>query len=186
MDIKYFLGIPLGDWATIITGLATIALIVVGFIQIKNERNARKKREKEIELQRKRDQAEKISCWIAGSNVGGGGPEETIIVMNQSLQPVYEVVIAIVALGGSGGLKGYDEEDMFTVAVVPPGKGKTSHPAHYQGMMRRPGLEIAFIDAFGKNWVRKYNGELTEILISPIEHFKLTVPRAWKILLPIT
>jgi hypothetical protein len=185
MDIKYFLGIPLGDWATIITGLATVALFIVGFIQIKNERIARKNREEETELQRKRDQAEKISCWITGGGGGGGAGPEEIIIMNQSLQPVYEVVIAIVALGGSGGLKGYDEEDMFTVAVVPPGKGKASHQAHYQGMMLRPGLEIAFIDAFGKNWVRKYNGKLIEIPISPIEHYKLTVPRAWKILLPI-
>jgi hypothetical protein len=46
-------------------------------------------------------------------------------------------------------------------------------------MFRRPGIEIAFKDTSGRNWVRKANGELSEIEKSTVEYYKVGLPTSW-------
>ncbi len=59
-----------GDIATWFTGIITLGLFIIGFLQIRNERIARMKSEKELELRSVRSQAEKISTWIARDHQG--------------------------------------------------------------------------------------------------------------------
>ena len=153
-----------GDIATWVTGLASIALFIVAFIQIQTERNIRLKREK-------RNQAEHISCWIIAEGVaqnhhGVRDYVAWVAILNQSPQPVYQVIVSIVAVPESGrGLYrgGPIATDQICISVVSPGQGYTVVPAHYQGMFRRPGVEMAFQDGTGRNWVRTALGELSEI-----------------------
>ncbi|HUK99575.1 MAG TPA: hypothetical protein VLX29_01830, partial [Nitrospirota bacterium] len=53
-----------GSVSTCGAGVITLGLLMIGFIQIRNEREARKKREAELEIRKERDQAEHISCWM--------------------------------------------------------------------------------------------------------------------------
>jgi hypothetical protein len=73
-----------GDVATWVTGIATILLFVIGFMQIQTERKARIRREKELENQGRREQAELISAWIASEDYG----HQWVAILNQSMQPI--------------------------------------------------------------------------------------------------
>lgn len=76
-----------GDIATWVTSIATIALFIIGFIQIRNERQARIKREKEEVAIKKRDQAEHISSWIVRQTHDEQGSWMWVAVLNHLLSP---------------------------------------------------------------------------------------------------
>jgi hypothetical protein len=171
------IAIDWGDVATWVTGLVTFGLFVIGFVQINNERKLRKKNEKELEFRHNREQAEKISGWIVKET-----PSLTawVAIINQSPQPIYELIVTIVRLGSSGvpsGIPG--REDRKQIDVAPPGKGYVEVGAHYQGMFHRPGVEIAFRDVAGKNWVRESDGKLMEIEKSTLEYYNIELPTGW-------
>ena len=170
-----------GDIATWVTGIATIALFIIGFLQIRNERMSRIKGEKELETRNRRDQAEYISCWLVKETFDNDNAWQWIAIMNQSTQPVYNVVVNAIPLAQSGekllGVKSHQ----VCVNIVPPGQGYTSvdsislgHPGH-----GRIGAEIAFQDRSGNNWIRKANGELLEIKQSPMAYFDIDLPTSW-------
>jgi hypothetical protein len=169
----------IGDVATWVTGVATIALFIVAFYQIKNERIARQKAEIERLTNAIRDQAEHLAAWIVEDKYDPF-PGLWIAIRNQSLQPVYHLIVQGIVLGDSGNLQ-FDPglESRALVAVVPPGDGFISIHLDYAGMYRRPGIEFAFQDALGRNWLRKSNGELTEINVSPAEYYNIPRPSGW-------
>jgi hypothetical protein len=88
-------GLIWGDVATWVTGIATIALFIIGFLQIRNERLSRIKREAEIEVRNRRNQAEQISSWIVKEDQHGSW----IAILNQSPQPIYQVIVNVVVVG---------------------------------------------------------------------------------------
>ncbi len=177
-----------GDMATWVTGGATILLFIVGFWQIRNERISRTKREKETENQKKRSQAELISSWIVAETADKEGPSQWIAIQNQSSQPIYQVIVSVVAVpeSGKGTYRGGPiQEDQVHIAIAPPGKGYTTIHSQYGGMFRRPGVEIAFQDAAGNSWVRKAMGELLEIEMSTVGYYNIDLPAGWTGLLPV-
>jgi len=165
-----------GDIATWVTGIATIALFIIGFIQIRNERNARLTAEKEARIHSRRNQAENISCWIVKENLDG----IWVAVLNQSLQPVYQAIVNIVVIGPMGSettIGGFEGKEF--IALVPPGMGYTILHAGYHGMHRRPGVEIAFMDSSEHTWIRKSEGRLIELNQSSMEYFDIIPPVSW-------
>ena len=166
-----------GDVATWVTGIATIALFIIGFLQIRNERMLRMKSEKELEFRNRREQAERISSWIIRESQAGS---LLIAILNQSPQPVYQVIVTVVVLGQEGEPRGHAPAGQVCIAVAPPGQGYIMVEADYHGMHRRPGVEIAFRDAAGRNWVRKADGELLEIEKSTVEYYEITLPTGWR------
>jgi hypothetical protein len=46
-------------------------------------------------------------------------------------------------------------------------------------MYRRPGVEIAFSDVTGRNWIRMSNGELIEIDMSTVSYYEIELPATW-------
>jgi hypothetical protein len=168
-----------GDVATWVTGIATIALFVIGFLQIRNERNSRIKRELEVANQTKRSQAEKIAAWVTLEVAGEDGrPYQWVEIINESNQPIYQVIVALAAVGQMGQTHAVDN-DVSRVGLVPPGKAFTVLSVLYHGMGRRPGAEIGFHDAAGNKWIRKANGELCEIDISTVEYYEVDLPTDW-------
>lgn len=172
-----------GDVATWITGIATIALFVIGFIQIRNERRFRISREKELENLKKREQSEHISAWLVGKTQNDN--KRWVAILNQSKQPIYQVVVNVVTLSQRGDEIPESERQLACISVAPPGQGYTSvaavdfaHPGH-----GRAGVEIAFQDGAGRSWLRKPNGELLELEKSTVEHYNITLPTFWADLL---
>ncbi len=189
---------PLGDVATWFTGLATFGAFVVAFVQINNERKIRKNQERKC-------QAEHISAYIAKEEKY----KAWITILNSSAEPIYEVIVSIVAFQGAnrgpkhiafllnGKLRlryarfermeeaiSSSHQARFAIqpflSVVPPGKAHVTADADYHGMSFHPSIEIAFKDVRGKSWVRSRRGDLTETSQSPVNYYKLSRPLGWQ------
>lgn len=158
--------LPLGDVATWFTGLATFGALVAAFVQINNERKIRKSQER-------KSQAEHISAYIAKEVQY----KAQITILNLSTEPVYEVIVSIVAIQGAGGRA----KHIAFLSVVPPGKAHVVTDADYHGMHFHPSIEIAFKDVRGKSWVRSGRGDLTEISQPPVDYYKLSRPLGWQL-----
>ena len=183
-------GINWGDLATWVTGFITLGLLIVALIQIRNEREARNKREKELEIRKEREQAEHISCWMVRHGQYYVRQDdrrveiEWVAVLNQSTQPVYQVIINIVRISHDdrGQLQeGTESRVRSCVSVVPPGLGYIELPSPSYGMSHRFGVEIGFKDSAGRSWVRKADGDLLEIEKPPVEYYNVILPTGWQI-----
>ena len=62
------------------------------------------------------------------------------------------------------------------MGLTPPGRWRTYVEGGWGGMMRRPGIEVAFTDSAGVYWVRRTNGSLDEISENAFDHVKLDRP----------
>lgn len=185
-----------GDVATWVTGLATIALFVIGFLQIRIERDARRRRELEAERAGRREQAERISCWVVGRNMQIDPKHENtremiwVAVLNDSSQPVYRAALSLYSLdsvrrrredeGKHGGSR--DMSHVY-VGVVPPGLGYMGLPGVSAIMIREPGVEIAFTDAAGCHWMRSPLGDLSEMPVPAQEYYGAKSASWWPLLL---
>jgi hypothetical protein len=164
-----------GDIATWFTGIITLGLFIIGFLQIRTERMSRIKNDKETLIRNKREQAEHFSAWISIETPDG----LRIAILNNSSHPVYQVIINVAIVGQAGDLSDLVPDAQVCIAVAPPGQGFIVVAANYHGMHRRAGVEIAFRDAAGNNWVRKATGQLLEIDTSTIEYYDVPLPTGW-------
>jgi hypothetical protein len=166
-----------GDVATWVTGVATIALFIIGFLQIRNERKERLHREKDQEVRQRRSQAELVSCWRVKENREGSW----LGVLNNSPQPIYQVIVSVVRLGQLGDSMGeYAEDGQMCISIAPPGIGYILVNPWGFGMAVRFGVEISFKDAAGRNWLIKPDGELSQIEESPLGYYKIGLPTYWR------
>ncbi len=173
--------LALGDMATWITGIVTILLFIVTLLQINNERKARNKHEAEAFKKEKVEQAELVSAWIAEEIISAdsedGVAKYWIAISNLSQQPIYQVVVAIAPLSSEGDDLMYRNVSRTAIiTIVPPGKGYACiHLEKY----KRLGVELAFKDVKGIYWIRKVNGEITEISVPAYEYYGLSLPIGW-------
>jgi len=175
----------LGDCATWFTGVATLMLFMVTLRQLQEEIKKRQKEEQERLYADRRLQAEQVAAWIETEFFDDEhGPMVCVAVNNQSFQPIYNVVVQGILLSDTGDpIAGPFPENRSQIAVVPPGKGYTTFPFDYHGMFKRPGIEIAFQDAANRYWLRKTNGELVELAVSPVVFYNISLPTGWSMLL---
>ena len=96
------MGILWGDVATWVTGIVTILLFVLAFWQIRIEREARREAENKRLSALRRYQAERVAGWIAGEGMDDLGPVLWVAIRNQSLQPIYHLVIHGIVLADDG------------------------------------------------------------------------------------
>jgi hypothetical protein len=165
-----------GDLATWVTGIATIALFIIGFLQIRNERISRLKSEKVQEERQRRIQAELISSWI----VKKSRDLICIAVFNNSQQPIYQIIVSEVRIGQTGDSIGViPEGGQVHITIAPPGLGYIKIPYFAPGMHHQLGVEVAFKDVAGRNWVRLPDGGLTQIEKSPLEYYDIAIPTDW-------
>jgi len=174
------MGLEPGDLATWVTGVTSILLFIIAFWQIQLERSARRNAESERLIVERRYQAERIAAWIETEFIGESNQLMCVAVSNQSLQPIYNVVVQGILLSNDGTpVADPFPENRSQIAVAPPGKGYATFPFNYAGMHKRPGIEIAFQDAANRYWLRKTNGELIELDTSPVVHYKIPLPTGW-------
>lgn len=126
-------------------------------------------------------QAEQIAAWVH-EEPGNGEPKTSFAVSNASTVPVYRVIVTLVDVKGwqpGDGKKTIPQGRNF-LSVVPPGTWYVAGFTH-RGMSFHPGVEIAFCDAAGRNWLRTGNGKLKQIPKSPVNYYGLSLPLPWRL-----
>jgi hypothetical protein len=176
------------EWVTAIATAAaaagTVAAFCAALFQIGTERKARHRQETEIQQRDRRSQAERISAWPVETFDEGQTP---IALSNRSEEPVYRAVVLLVMIQGAGARTGKELvasgnlQWLDTLTVIPPGDHFTAVQAGWGGMMRRPGVEVAFTDRAGLHWLRRADGSLAEISKPPVEYYALGEPIGWSL-----
>lgn len=169
VDFKF----EVGDLATWVGGLGTIATLIFAFWQLHSDRRTARDNEKI-------SQATKVSVWIDSEN----STETCYSIQNVSDSPIYQAVITLVAIQGSGLPQNGEDNESYgyrvALATVPPGKYYAISPSGGGGMHLVSGAEIAFTDAEGNYWVRRSNGQLKEIDKNPLEFYHIDSPVSWR------
>src|SRR5260370_15091373 len=170
----------MSDVAIWIGSIGTFLAFLAAFYQIYTERKARKVLEEKQREQQIRDQAEHISAWV---DTEEGGKYAVLAILNRSNEPVYQVIVTIVAFQGTTPTFGTNQYNPFRgfISVVPPGKVLVRVDGGYRGMYFHPGVEIVFVDKANQNWVRKGDGELVSIPKNPTSYYNLNGPFNWQL-----
>jgi hypothetical protein len=182
-----------GDVPTWVAAVGTAGALGAALAQIHSERNHRISQEAADRTERHESQARLIAAW-AGKGIrpkklpsDGYTP---IYLINSSQEPVYELVVCVVAIQGAAprcveDLLKYREEragshgelsqiPLTTLSILPPGKWATTvSGSDWDGHMSgRNGVDIAFTDRSGSHWVRRALGRLEELDSSPLDYFQ--------------
>lgn len=167
----------LGDLATWFSSVAVFGTLVVALRQVHTERERRHEDEQRQAQRLHREQAEQVSGWPAGDSTSG---HTSLILLNRSDEPVYEVVAMLVMVQGAGPRRGEDgvrPQYQSVLSVLPPGRWRLEVAIGWAGMSRRPGVEVAFTDRSGAHWIRRGTGALEEIQLPAIDHYGMSRPQ---------
>jgi len=160
-----------GDAPTWTAAIGTVGALFAALWQIGAERRRRAQREH-------RSQAERLSAWVSADQTGTDTP---VVVLNRSDEPVYNVVATLVIVLGAGPHVGEAVADpgyRVVMTILPPGRWRTHVRSGWGGMMRQPGIELAFTDRRGTHWVRRADGLVEEIPEGAPTYYKLDTPYA--------
>jgi hypothetical protein len=178
-------------WGTVAAAVGTVSAFVVAFLQIRTERRARQRLERQQAAQTHRAQAERVHAWISEDE--DDDEHTTIALLNGSHEPVYRAAVFLVFIQGAGPRTGrewlaqasHDEHPpgyWCFLSVIPPGRSRTEIPGGWQILTGRPGLELAFTDGAGAHWLRAGDGSLTEIPQPMVEYYGIEQqPVDWRI-----
>jgi len=155
--------------------------------QIRIERDARHDAERVAREQALRSQAQLISGWY-GEHVEGSDQDQTgrdwLVVLNGSSEPVYEAVATLVFIQGTGPRRGEAypadpplEDYRSTMALIPPGRWRTTIKSGWGHMQAQPAVEVAFTDRAGNHWIRRATGALDSIPTNGVDYYGLIRPR---------
>lgn len=144
-----------------------------------NEQDERQK------MAEKLAQPSSIAAWLERDATGAAH----IVIRSDSNLPVYEVVATIVVTNGAGCCKGEELESLYQyrkiLDLIPPGLHSVSIDlGGFYGMHRHPLVEIAFVCAKGKSWVRRGDGALDDLDVSPFKYYELGLPIAFDSVMP--
>jgi hypothetical protein len=92
------------------------------------------------------------------------------------------MIASLVSLQGAFRATAIDDtRDKFRtfVGLVPPGRIEDRIPFAGWGMHLRFGVELAFQDASGRNWLRQGTGNLVEAECEPVELYDVALPVPW-------
>lgn len=185
-------------FVAVFAAVGTVGAAVLAEIQLRDAETARQQDQASARAAQRRAQAEKVSAWPYATDPTGfpvskgpGGKQITYFeLINTSGQPVYQAVVSLVFVEGSGPRTGPGMTRTFrelhksnpfqrTLAVIPPGISWTSVPAGWAGMFRQPGAELAFTDQGGRTWVRSASGSLTRIAQNAATYEQVPLPAEW-------
>ncbi len=182
--------------ATIIVVPAIFVTLLIAYFTFHNQLSHESHEEALRQRVADRAQAEQVSAVpLSGRDAGfpsesptHGEPYTRIAMYNRSATPVYNVVVTLVLVQGSGPrtaneLTELRLKQMFQryYSTLPPGEYEARVSGDWVGMMARPGIEIAFRDSGGRSWVRFANGILTETPAEPVAYYHLQEPIGWEV-----
>jgi hypothetical protein len=120
----------------------------------------------------RRAQAQEITGWLNAEDFNLAEERGKIIctLCNASTQPVFDVVVNLVAIHGAFRRTVAGKKDMMFdtyVGILPP--GTRCYFLDYPGavLQVRYGVEVAFRDTAGRFWWRDGNGNLQEVFKEP-------------------
>lgn len=180
-----------GDVPTWIAAIGTVGALFGALWQIRTERNRRLALEEDLGIERHLEQARLVATYAgeeerptgeAGLVAGEG--RTAIYLVNNSLEPVYSVVVGLVFIQGAAPrtlekmLELNHEQDhlrvpITTVSILPGGLHRVwITGVGWHGVLSgRSGAEVAFTDRAGSHWIRRTTGELKELPKSPLDYF---------------
>lgn len=124
--------------ASWVGALATFGAFLAAFIQIRQERTERKKREVHEKMLSDREQALKVSAWAEGGKV---------FVANSSEHPVHEVKVVL------------KKGEIFEQTIVPPGRMEVGSVSGRDAVVL-----VEFTDnKLGIRWRREPGKQLKEV-----------------------
>lgn len=169
--------VRLGDLAGWVTAVGTVgSLAALTVARIRDRAEARD--------QHRRAQAQLISGWYGGTErrtreiAPDQAPPSKMYVLNRSDAPVYRVVVTLAFLSGTPPKTGEEWVRQAgsmpfgkAFGSVPPGKYRIDVDSGWAASGARPGVEVAFTDAAGRNWIRRADGRLNEIAQEAMTHY---------------
>lgn len=163
---------------------AAVTLWLTVYVVLRDTRHMNEEDERQ-EMAEKLAQPSSIAAWLERGPTG----ETCIVIRNDSDLPVYEVVATIVVTHGAGCSKGEDLEPPYQyrkiLDLIPPGLHSVAiDMGGFYGMHRHPLVEIAFVCAKGKSWVRRGDGALDELDASLFSHYELGLPIDYDLIAP--
>ena len=163
---------------------AFVTLCLTVYVVLRDTRHMNEQDERQ-EMAEKLAQPSSIAAWLERDSTG----ESRIAIRNDSDLPVYEVVATIVVTHGAGCCKGEDLDPPYQyrkiLDLIPPGLHSVAiDMGGFYGMHRHPLVEIAFVCAKGKSWVRRGDGALDELDVSPFNHYELGLPIDFDMAMP--
>lgn len=131
----------------------------------------------------RRKQAELVTAWLGKEESFPDGLFQNIVIQNSSEQCVYRLVASLVSIQGAFRQSAVGSDGRFQRAVgqIPPGAYPTKVKSAGHGMNLRLGIEIAFADAAGVNWLRRGDGRLEEVTKDPVALYELRLPIGWEV-----
>jgi hypothetical protein len=188
-------------WGTVITGVIAIYGAVLGTITLVGQRRRDQRQLRQDQLateEAQRRQADQVTGWL----VADEGPQEHnrlfygVMLQNGSSQPVRQLIVHVVGTQGSfrrTAVGDYDEHTAIGdyeearrslyrlfVGLLSPGETKTRIEQPGGGMSRRYGIELAFQDAAGRNWLRQGDGILKQVDKPPLDLYGISPPVPWQ------
>ena len=177
--------IGLGDLPTWLAAVGTIAAVITALWQVASERRIRQTADDEARQERRHSQARLVSSMPGPVNRSDTtwSPSGTSSVdcINTSAEPVYNVIVGIVFLQGTGPRR---IEDMLTspssapppvttLSLLAPGRWRAiiQGSGFTSALAGRAGTEIAFTDRAGAHWIRRASGVLDSIDEDPLTYF---------------
>ncbi|WP_129660888.1 hypothetical protein [Rothia uropygialis] len=157
-----------GDVATWVGATATFAAVAVALYQPAGERKMQR-------MDSAKEQARGISAWIEADSppkLEGYAKRKQVYVQNASSTPMFRVVLCLVPMDESrnslASREQVSQNHEFTgfqraFDAVPPGLHSVLLEEIPGGVAKRSGVEVAFIDAHGKSWVRRAEGVLESL-----------------------
>lgn len=164
-------------WATWLSAIGTIGATSLALLQLAYSTHRNR-------LEQKQTQARKLSAWYI--ELSGN---ERIIVSNKSGFPVYDAVVTFTINDGDGRGAPTELESNYQHAlhVLPPGNWQFPVPEGWCGCGAFPGVELAFPDAGGWNWLRTSRGELKSLgKVNPIQYYEIWYPYGSSQLKPVS
>jgi hypothetical protein len=160
------------DW---LTAIGTVGAVVTALYF--STRDGRRAAQRE-----RRHQADLVTAWIENME----GTTCNIKVTNASPQPVYYLVVSLVAVQGAFrktavGDRLSDASSLRTlVGLVTPGTTWTTIQSRGGAMNLRFGVEVAFQDTAGVCWLRTGQGKLKEENEEPASLYNIPEPANWE------
>ena len=163
----------LQNWLSVIsTSCATIAAMTAVLAlrtsnkQLKANADQYQANYEQDRSDRRRRQAERVTAWVDETH-------DLQILSNQSGMPVYDAVLTFVIKDRDARESAVNADPDFRHAcrTLPPGDWQFPFPGGWGEAGAHPGVELAFRDTAGHNWLRTSRGELKELGMSPIEYY---------------
>jgi hypothetical protein len=159
--------------------IAALVGVMIAYQQLHQQTSSEETDRAAKRLAAIRRQAGAISAVVGETLPPDGEARTRIVLYNRSSAPVRNAVVTLVILRGSGPRSGREMAQMLRnewqryLNVIPPGRSDLWVGAGWEGMMRQPGVELAFTDQAGRHWLCAAAGKLVQLHETPEKYYGL-------------